>query len=685
MSLSRALQLWIDVTGVDPNRKAWSIGQFEIQRMHEALREALELDDTEITGRLLFEYLATSYFKDRTFSVEDLIEKPQQVASYLDKSKELLSYLRSDDILSIRNEFVASMKKAAGLYGAVGRKTHDMMEDPHKLAILRRDAMRTMKNLRVDQFLDGEPESQEHAPLYGKHVYRWNNINSMLNCMTKMPSGVTVNLICHPTDPFRSYFAFAIRNGGRLFVFTDKEKTPHPLAEDMWRRMDKVLAERAARNWFPYELMGLSFDEDGKAYIDTSTSNGLVPYQSETHAIKAVADLDAPNFLWIAMMLDLIVKKFWRGEYRAPELSYTGEMVSVKTPLIDAAKKSNLPVAGYTPLVLTPLTMEEVRDGNGEEFGESNQCGKSWLEERYGHLVTEDTIDFVLSPEKIPVLEFKPETEKSIVIVDTKAEKNRSLSLFSSTPENVGERLALDNLDATSFGTKKQIEDDRLFLARSNYAKQIDKLARDEFLLRSKEVTTWVRERILGNVETLFPLMTKEETLLPSNEPGTDNPFEQGAYTWHGKTADGYMRRFSERKSIVGDEASRLDYIYTMYGDGKFVFTGQGERKKGRPPCFVSGAASSWFVRFIPETTADLAFLCGCEIEDLPDVLQHWTLLERKSGNHILRRVDPTEWQIGDPWKNLLFETVFFISASSMKKLESDFGKSEFQLPQQTD
>ena len=666
MSLSNALNLWVEVTGVDPSKGFRTMGEWNVMHMHQLLKEALDLDETEITGKIMFKYLATKYFRERNFSVEELLEKPDQVSQYLGKSRDLMKYLRSAELSSIGEDFMSKMKSAAESYGARSKEVADMVSEPHMLAILRRDAMRTLKNLQINQFLSGSAEPEDTRPAYGKFVYRWWNINSMLKAMTAMPSGVTVNLICNPANPYRSYFVFAIRNGGNLFVFTDKEKTPHPMAEDLMRRPDKIMAERAGRNWFPYDLAGLAFDDEGRPYIARSEATELVPYQSETEPIKALSDLEAPVTLWLIMMLDLIVGKFWREGYRAPALSYTGEMVKIDSPLITAANAANLPVVGYQPLSLAPLTVADVKSESVSEdhVGKRGKGQNQWMEDRYAHQVPEETVNTVQSSESKLALEFK-DGKQSVVAVDDKAESKLSFWQLEEIKKN---RIEIASLDATSFGTREEIEADRRFIARSNYAKQIERLAEVEFKDRKKDVIAWVRTRVEENLSQLYPLMTRNAILVPCEK--LDSVHSSGAFTWRGETKDGYMRRFVDRTELTGENRRQMVFSEDA---GHISFAGD-DYKQGCRSCFHTNAPSAYTVQFMPETTQDLAFLCGCEIDELPDVLQHWTMIKAYIGNGILNRIDPMEWQCANPWQTLTFALTFFFSIRAMKAIDKQYG-----------
>ncbi len=686
--LSHALNLWVELSGVDPSNKSYNWGDLGVLDMHRALKEALELDPTEITGNLIFQYVASEYFKDRSFSVQELLENPAQVTDYLTKSASLLNYLSRDEIKTISREFSANVSKALESYGATGEDVLSHVREPHRLALLRRDAFRTLKNLSVHQFLAGSPEKPEVKPVYGKQVYRWDNINSMLKALVSMPSGVTVNLISHPTDPYRSYFAFALRNGGNLFVFTDKEKTPHPLAEDLTRRPDKVLAAREARNWFPYELMGMTVNDDGKVFVQPIESMELVAYQSSVRPLKNLSSLKAPSVIWLAMMLDLIMEKFWDQGFQAPELSYTGEMVKVNTPLIEEATSRGLAVAGYKPLSLPEIELIDIKSGHGPanpafglsaepKFPNPEQASDlhktsstgNWMEDRYGHLVTKDVLNLVASPIDCLALSFdgtgpahagKPAGQ----MMNLDARNIRKHSSFLSG-RDYAEQVQLDSLDSTSFGTAQEIQNDRLFLARSNYAKLIQKHADDEFSARKKEVLDWFSSRVRANQENLLRLMADKELLIqcPKHEEHGDR-----ADSWAGEVNGVYSRRLMERFSIVGEDEWRKRHLNFYPSKGAVVFRGLGY-KNNAPTCFQTSAPSSVVVKFVPETTEDLAFLAGVALSDLPDVLQHWGLRKRYVGNHLLRRVDPMEWQCENPWRNLTFLCVFFFSTRAINKL----------------
>lgn len=656
MTLSEALTCWITITGVDPGETRYSLGNWNVMDMHRELKEALELDSTEVTGKLIFDYLATKYLAERTFTAEMLLEKPEQVAAYLAQCQRLLAFLRDESMQEIKTTFQEKLRAACRQYA--GETAPDLLDKPHLLAILRRDALRTMQSLRVDQFLEGAPEPAGYRPVYGKFVYRWQNVNSMLQHMTRMPSGVTLNMICHPTDPYRTYFAFAIRNGGKLFVFTDKEKTPHPMAEDLYRRPERVLANRAARNWFPYELMGLAYAEDGKPFLTPTDSEALVPYQQDLQPVRALAALEPATFVWLVMMLDLIVEKFWHAGYTAPALSYTAEMIQHQRVLADAAQTAGLPVTTQHPVLrVTPLTVADLHSNVVDEaqVGRFGHGAHAWLEERYGHRVLPETLNLLGREDQPLALAYAAEGAQIVPHGEAK---------FG---EPARRTTSLDTVTPSLFGTQAEIEANRRFIARSNYARQINALAQEEFHARKKEVLAWVRTRITNNLDALYLMMKAPEHNLPARKLGA---FDRGAYTGRQETDSGVTRLFMRKASIAGDDAHRLDSHLDCAALGNLAFLGSKGWTQRIPPCFHTNAAASWSVEFFPEETEDLALLCGCTVAELPDVLQHWTLYRKYVGNSILDRIDPLEWQCHNPWAALHFKLTFFFSKRAMRAIE---------------
>lgn len=671
--LAESLELWIELTGVDPSSKAFSMkigggmDNYTVSQMHSAVKEALDLDTSNVTGCLLLDALSTQYFNERSFSVDDLLKNSDKTTLYIDRVRRFKSLVQSPEIQEIGSDFELKMREALRHYKSDTSAVMNMLADRHELAYLRRDALRSMKNLRVDQFLTGELESKDVKPAYNEFVHQFWNINSLIQSACHQPSGVTLNLIRDPDD-YQSYFAFAIRNGGNLFVLSDVPMHAHPLQRFMARRPDREFGRRASQNWFPYDLLNIKFDDEGRMYFDRSSQRGLIPLQQQADKLKNLRYLQPAEVIWIVMMFDLIVERFWHKGFQSPELTYTGQMVVEETPLIDAANQVSLPVVGYQPLALKALKVADVRQETisksaiGKDGGAQNQ----WMEDRYSQHVGNDVVnlisksgtEFYLEPIKAETDHKNHESAMVLVgdILSVGSKANHNLASW----EKRG-RYELHALDATSFGTRQELEDNRGFLARHNLAKAIQKLADQEFEDRNEEIKCWWEKSVRNNIEALYRM-----ALVPEVWRKIDKArYPHGELRFQGSH---YQNEYPMAQFFDEVELSKI-FSYGVSADLKI--TGGWTRERGGAYlCALNETRASYSLIIQPQTPDDLAELAGCNVEDLPDILKHWSPRSRCNENHLLNRVDPMSWALHNPWEKMRFTVLLALSKRGLKSLQ---------------
>lgn len=658
--LLQALELWREITGIDPAATSMRLSDWHLRDTFKELQEAIDLDPTEVTANLLLTYFINTYLADRTVSLFDLINGRDQIEARLEKPRKLLAILNRPEVVDSREDFIAALRTALVGYEAAERKdVSELLGQPDDIAILRRDALRSIARLRVDQFLDGESESADFRPVYNRTVHQWWNINSMLAAATRMPSGVSLNLIRHP-DAFQSYFCFTIRNGGNLFVLTDTPEYSHPLQGFMSRRPDRALSKRAARNWFPYDLLNLEYDEETKQlYVMESQQRGLVAYQNAALPLKPVAELPAAELAWVSMMFDLIVEKFWRHGFKTPALSYTAEMLRSEAALIDAARTANLPVPAYQPVGLPALAKRNVsadactEDEIGKKFHEPNR----WMEERYGQRVPDSVLNLLGAPEQVFALEHATGEASTV------DGKFHSLTDWQKEDLLAG-RMQLEKVDATSFGSRERIAADRLFIARANFATHINALAKEEFEARKDEVAAWYRARVNANAPELLRWCGNLELWVDdgvhsgfSHHSGRVGAVRSKEIRPNSIHSDAHLtRRILKRYDLATEE---IPYpVGMVLGQSHWI-----------PLCYLNGTKASYAAIFHPGNAVELAMLAGCATEELPDVLQHWSLLREYTGNSILNRVDPMLWRAHNPWVLLNLSVCIGFSKRGMAKI----------------
>lgn len=360
-----AMKLWFELTGFDPTAKSFTLAGWDLRDMNEEIMRAFKLDPSMVTSFFLLDAYSTGYLKDRTVSIDALDTDPDKILAYLSKVKEFRTLIKSPDLVAAGIAFEQRMERAMAHYGVPHEKVAALVGNRHRLAFLRRDALRSMDQLKINQFLSGQTDPEEVKPMYNPTVFSYWNMNSCIEHLCGMPSGVSLNLIRDP-DELHSYFCFTVRNGGNLVVMSDVPEYAHPMGRQMSRRPDRRFDERISKNWFPYELLAIAYDEKGNPFHDKyreTLERGLVPHQPEHFHLREIKDLEPEVIAWTLMMFDLIVERFWKQKPEPLPLSYTAEMLRIEDQdtLLGAAAVSNLPVAGYQPLSLPPLTHEDVR------------------------------------------------------------------------------------------------------------------------------------------------------------------------------------------------------------------------------------------------------------------------------------------------------------------------------------
>ena len=662
--LHLALKLWQEITGVDPSANSGTLAKWHLRETFDALQEAIKLDPTQVTFNLLLTHFVNEHLAGQAVSLLDLLDHPEDIEARLAKPRELLAILNRPQVVDARESFIASLRAALGSYGAADRDdVNELLSQPDDVAILRRDALRSVERLRLDQFLDGEPEPATARPVYNRTVHQWWNINSMLVSTTRMPSGVSLNLIRHP-DAFQSYFCFAIRNGGNLFVLTDVPDHSHPLQGYMSRRPDRHLDRRASRNWFPYDLLGLEYDEENKRlYVRETKQRGLVAYQNVALPLQPVAELPAAELVWLCMMFDLIVEKFWRRGFKAPALSYTAEMLKAEHTLIEVAKSGNLPVRAYQPVSLPALTKADVgaAASSEQEVGKKYHQPNRWLEERYGDRVADSVLNVIGSPEQGFALERESGTTALVDPAYNTLSEGQQHSLLAG-------RTPLVMVDATSFGSRDQIAADRKFIARANFATSVNLLAQEEFAARKEAVHTWYCEKVRANASALVRWAANHELWVD------DGVHESNFTSYHHRTGGHRSVRLTpdamhSKTRLLRRFLKRLDLATDETPWDSFVTLGQTD-VQGRPLCYLNGTKASYWALFYPASEQELALLAGCEVAELPDVLQHWRLLNVYTGNCILDRVDPMIWRVKNPWLTLNLAVRLGFSKRAMARIE---------------
>ena len=178
---------------------------------------------------------------------------------------------------------------------------------------------------------------------------------------------------------------------------------------------------------------------------------------------------------------------------------------------------------------------------------------------------------------------------------------------------------------STACGTKEEIEADQKWMARYNYAAQIQKLAEDDYEQHRQSVSLTVGNKIIPRTREICKSFVKGEL--------SNCTRKQTFSIWYN-----------------GNTGADYKFGYNCYSN------------KSDMKCTFSGKAPSVALVIEPKNVDELAFVCGCKKEELPEQIQHWKKGTRYCGNQLLYRLDPMSFKVSDPFQKMTFKIVILLS-----------------------
>jgi hypothetical protein len=384
-------------------------------------------------------------------------------------------------------------------------------------------------------------------------------------------------------------------------------------------------------------LVGVEIAEDQK-HLWAEARTALVPTETVAVPLAQFKDLNPDTIIWLAMVFELLQEKYGADNHQLDNLSYTGEMVVDPEALV--GQEGALVREGhYKALDLGTITHDDMAGSIENNWSRPPVGANLWMVERYGGQVPEEVYQLVGAQSREQLL--------PVIETGTLAPDAKSLTTYEARIESFGKdwtnsnpHLRLETLDPMTFGSKEDLHRDRIWTARFNQAQAIQRLADVEFKAERANVIAWYTERVNKNIDTLLDGAVQGNLLaLPSAGKPCYNSSELTTgvhlrYSRLGKCSNSYMgRQFMGRPRQGGvqfHQSEKVDYSNWH--------------------CYLTGAKATVFAVIIPETPEDLAFLCGCGVEDLPLFLQHWAPDTSNGGNSILDRLDPIDYVLKNPW-----------------------------------
>jgi hypothetical protein len=665
--LVTALQQYVELTGIDPTERygCRTISQWDAQRNCDELQELLDLDPTGLTAAMVLRVFTEDFSFNNYFSLHDLIFDEEKTKKRIDDVKALISNLEPPIIIEETNAFTERLKKAVSIYLPNWEQNEElvnMLNDRFILALLRQDSLVAMKHLTAYQFSTG-PWDDNVKLSYNTKVQLFWNINSMIDILSAQPfSGVTLCLI-RDQEAYHSYFAFAIKNGGNIFVITDKTKFCNPIQKELlsknFRGLSKDFSKRAFQYHFPYQF--LNFDGDGKYIYFQKEKPGLIPKHYVSFPIGDFSDLLPNQLIWLVMMLDQIKDKYWRKN-RPEQIAYTGEMV--KYPTLLEEKMTNLPAVHVPVLSLELNKKENITTNKMENTWAYKPTRKNqWMEDTYNKDVPDELLNVIQKPDK--QIEFLSDVSPKL-LEDTKANYLVDKNLFNEKKL----MMPYTGIDPQDFCTKEEMEKNWKYVARYNQALYINKLAKDEFEEKKEETLKFLRKKIKENDDKIFEYIARQELYLDCM---VDDH------------AEFFGRYKNIRKNLVAMTYAPRGYctIYSGFSVSNEHKLNLGFIELNHYRCYVTGAKANVFAKInIPNAEA-LALICGCKKEEFPIGLQNYQNVNQGGvdlyeGNSNLQNIDPMEWVCNNPWDKLKLKFMVYLTKSSFNNLRKCNGLPKF-------
>ena len=635
-----------------------SIAGFDVLRTVEHASYLAAIDPTGVSAWALLRASAMDLFRKRSFTVEQLLKESEP--EYLSRARGLLATIDAPELVANAQELSRTLSAAVAFYRITDPAAAEIAADPMRAGLVGMEALVSLRSLPLHFFRTGTPSPVK--PRFVGRILEFPDIPALVSSLSGNASGPTVLLALIRTKrPENSFFAFGICDGGTVAVITDSPAWSHPLQAEMTRQPARRMEGRAMRNAFPYELI-----DKNLAVGRGIEPEGLVPHSDGYKTLVRLADLPAENGLWIFMMLDMALTHVREQSAKSPPLAVTGRQFS--TALLGRGKE-NLPAVLAEGLPdFGPLQPEEMTaDAFASAYEGTVKAENLWMEERYRPHVDERCLETVVDGQgKLVALPAPGSTE----IVPA-----------------AGSRAVPD----TFFGSLDELRRTRVYLARYNLVEAIRPLAEKEYEETRADVVRWWHDAVKGNLPRLIQAVREGGMqCLRYRRPESGESVPEGE-------SDSFSYIHAPGEIMRISDVCHTDTVWSLgcrsRTPGTFKFGGPQEEQydgtlhlgaeissPGRGShwrCFSGKGKASKVAEFYPDSAHCLADLAGVSVDELPEVLRHWTQFDAYVGNSILGAVDPVNWRLRNPWRRIMFRVRLNMSDSTYRKIVED----RFKMP----
>lgn len=634
LSLEEKLQLWVKITGVNPaeDQKKYTIyfddrlSDYDIRRMDDKIKESLSYDETGLFAEAYLCHYFKNFVKQRGFKLDEYISNPT-IKEYLDDVILLHQELQRSDAEKLISE---EAKRAMTFYGL----------ESDKLTVFDIAEIRTCANNCIEKNLDTLQFSsgpvQKDGFKMSKEIRMYKDLNSLVLSAAKgKVDGVSMAYIRDEKEITHSYFAFVIKNGKNLYLLTDKPVFVHPLQSSYKRCPGRDMSERIKGNLFPYDTIANIDVSDlwdrgryGTKEKGSNLSTILHDDNGEEKLFETIGTIDKlkqVEAFWFVMMVSLIKEKFYDNEAPQLALTYTGSQIN--HPAIEKTENALIVQNALPSVSMGRITFSDIEDITFDKHYEENLKSdwNQYLIDRYKDRISEDILN-ILNEESIHLLP------------DHKDSNKRTLHPFDIVNE---------------CGTSEDLKYRQKWIGRYNYANAIKEYLQKDYDRNSANIYGDIKGRIEARLQDIVIMFLQNK--LVDKEATSHHIFDN---VYDGKeTPIGKMVSFDK----WWDE-----YPRTKYKFGLNSYRGN----KADYRCAITGDSPGVVLYVKLNTLYALCNICGCEVSDFPEFIQHWTKSRHYCGNCILDNIDPIAYVLEkDPFNDMEFSFSIVLSKKEYLRL----------------
>lgn len=629
---NEALTSWGALMGIGSGKEH---EPWHMRETLEKLRSSRTLDGSGLTTLMMLRGLLDQHLVEQKFSWKSVMLRPRAAKKTLKPFRSLWRLLHGPEVSDAVDAFRETLRQAAVHYGVGGKRVEDITEildSRSSVGFLRYDALASFAKLEHHQFCHGQPSDEPFK--YNNEIYEFWNVNSLVASM-RQHGGPLVSLVLvrDPGEALASYFLLSVVNGQTITVLSDREEGPHPAYQRMSRRPDRNLENRAAKNWFPYDLLDLARGagrggDSGRLYA--KRRDQLVPINTNGVKLRKISELHAEQFLWLVMMFDLVKDAYGATNKKLGELSYTGQMTVEPHALV--SREADLVRAGtYAPLEIPRVTRESLERAHADlQWERTPARHNQWMVDRYGSQVPEEVFQLV---GKDSVKQLPP------AVADLVAGSEERKKMTDEWGDAVDRSMGLETLSPLSFGTADKIKNDVVWAARHNQMKVIQRLAEEEMAMEKDGVAAWYRKKIRENRQVILDAVARKSMKLTFVSWRSRTTSFETMYEPHVETKNAVEVKFGKNfYDALGERAPEVLL---------------GSVRHSHFACAVSGKPATVFAKLSVESPAAVAQLTRTPVEELHFGLANWSKDDPYTGNHILSRLDPVDWVLHNPWSDV--------------------------------